>query len=88
MHTYYFFIICDYSFKRVLLRGMEGEESELDLYGLQMGDVGVAQLAAALAQNTSVKVLNLSCNRIGAEGAEKLAISKKQKTSTGMPLPV
>jgi hypothetical protein len=48
-------------------------EYDMKCFGLLMGDAGVAKIAALLKSNTTVKSIDLSCNRIEAEGAREIA---------------
>lgn len=50
----------------------------LNLYGCHIGDDGASALAETLFFNTSLKCLNLSKNRIGNNGAIKLAFALGQ----------
>jgi len=50
-----------------------GNQVDLDASCNSMGDDGVADVAEALANNTSVTALNLGANGIQAEGAQRLA---------------
>jgi len=53
----------------------------LNLFGLKLGDDGIAEISAAIATNTHVTSLNLGANRIGPIGAGYLAEALKANSS-------
>jgi len=51
----------------------EISHAALDMCGLFMGCAGMKRVAAALKDNKMVTAINLSCNRVEADGAQSLA---------------
>jgi hypothetical protein len=55
------------------LCGNSGEETELDMSGKMSGAGDAIMLAAEIVDNGAMTSLNLSKNRLGAEGAKIIA---------------
>ena len=58
--------------KLITLCGLKGDETELNLCGKMSGAEDALMLAEDIKGNEAMSILNVSNNRIGAEGAKAL----------------